>query len=138
MLIQRYHCNCYGYKEKGDCKSLTTKQMCDYRLKRKLWNIKQIENLRTIQQYNNNNNNNKRKAKWDTTYLRAKDTVCTTELQKLQCNCNILEANVKAKRKSNKEPIYNWNDNGRYNVDDSKRDENDQQKNSSSKQQKTL
>ena len=44
-----------------------------------------------------------------------------------------LETNLKAKRKSNKEPIYNWNDNGRYNVDDSKRDENDQQKNSSSK-----
>ena len=36
MLIQRYHCNCYGYKEKGDCKSLTTKQMCDYRLKKEI------------------------------------------------------------------------------------------------------
>ena len=46
---------------------------------------------------------------------------------------HFLETNVKAKRKSNKESIYNWNDNGRYNVDDSKRDENDQQKNSSSK-----
>ena len=51
---------------------------------------------------------------------------------------HFLETNVKVKRKSNKESIYNWNDNGRYNVDDSKRDENDQQKNSSSKQQKTL
>ena len=102
MLIQRYHCNCYGYKEKGDCKSLTTKQMCDYRLKRKLWNIKQIENLRTIQQYNNNN---KRKAKWDTTYFASKRYCLYNRTAKTTVQLQHLEANVQAKRKSNKEPI---------------------------------
>ena len=89
MLIQRYHCNCYGYKEKGDCKSLTTKQMW-------LQTKKEIVKYQTDRKpKNNTTTNNKRKAKWDTTYLRAKDTVLYNRTAKTTVQLQHLE-NVKA------------------------------------------